>query len=75
MMQGGVAEGVVIAIQDSMKHLESLGAEVCEVSEVCLETVAICKLNLLCDCLDTAVITERWLIGVCCCRCPCQSLT
>ena len=32
MMQGGVAPGVMSAVQNSIKHLESLGADVSEVS-------------------------------------------
>lgn len=32
MMQGGVSPGVLSAVQKSVRHLESLGAEVSEVS-------------------------------------------
>lgn len=32
MMQGGIAPGVISAVQNSIKHLESLGADVSEVS-------------------------------------------
>jgi len=32
MMQGSIAPGVISAVQNSIKHLESLGAEVSEVS-------------------------------------------
>ncbi len=31
MMQGGIAPGVISAVQNSIKHLESLGADVSEV--------------------------------------------
>ena len=34
MMQGGIAPGVISAVQSSIKHLESLGADVSEVSSL-----------------------------------------
>lgn len=33
MMQGGVAPGVASAVQNSIRHLESLGADISEVSQ------------------------------------------
>lgn len=38
MMQGGIAPGVAAAVTNSIKHLESLGAEISEVREVCMVT-------------------------------------
>lgn len=36
LVQKGIAPGVAAAVTNSIQHLESLGAEVSEVSKVCL---------------------------------------